>query len=271
MPEPIYERPEDYDLEHEGDTRDIAFFTRLAARVKPSRVLELACGSGRVTLPLAEEGTRSGFTVTGLELAPEMLEMAQRRREEAAPDVREALTLVEGDIRSWAAPEPFDLIVTPCSSLCHLLTLEDQIAAWRRAYDNLAPGGRFVVDVSMPDLAAYADSFTTPPREIMQIDRDKTDPETGVRLIRYRTTRYAAHEQRARIRYIYDKFAGGPAPERYVSDYESHVYFPRELELLFRLAGFEVEEVVGDYDGGPLNARSRSVIMTGRRPVATSD
>ena len=42
-----------------------------------------------------------------------------------------------------------------------LRELDDQLAGWRQAHGNLVPGGRFVVDVSMPNLAAYADSFTT--------------------------------------------------------------------------------------------------------------
>ena len=52
MDELIYQRPGDYELEHEGDD-DIEFFVELARRLKPKRVLELACGSGRVTEPLA--------------------------------------------------------------------------------------------------------------------------------------------------------------------------------------------------------------------------
>ena len=44
--EPIYRNPRDYDLEHEGDDEDIAFYLRLATRLKPRRVLELACGAG---------------------------------------------------------------------------------------------------------------------------------------------------------------------------------------------------------------------------------
>src|SRR5688572_10257282 len=168
-------------------------------------------------------------------------------------------------MREWPADAPFDLILSPGSSMCHLLTLEDQLKSWRRAYDNLATGGRFVVDVSMPDLAAYADSFRNPPREVVQIDRDTHDPESGERLIRYRTTRYLAHEQRARIRYLYDRLLSDQVQERFVSDYESHVYYPRELILLFLHTGFEVESVYGDYRGRPLTENSRNLIIVGRK------
>ena len=53
MDELIYQRPADYELEHEGNADDVEFFVALARRLKPKRVLEVACGSGRVTQPLA--------------------------------------------------------------------------------------------------------------------------------------------------------------------------------------------------------------------------
>ncbi len=228
-PEAIYQRPGDYDLEHVGDTDDIDFFVELVARLKPGRVLELACGNGRVTLPLARAAAEHRFDVVGLELVPEMLEAARRRIEEAEEAVRGRLTLVEGDMRAWRTEQPFDAIVTPCSSVCHLLTLEDQIAAWRSAFENLAPGGRFVVDVTMADLAGYADSFRSPRREIVEIDLDTYEEASKTRLLRYKTTRYLAHEQEARIRFLYDKIVEDRQPERSISDFQSHVYYPREM------------------------------------------
>ncbi len=267
LPEAIYQRPQDYDLEHVGDTDDIDFFVSLVTRLQPKRVLELACGNGRVTLPLAQAGAAHGFEVVGLELVPEMLQAAQKRQEEAEPDVRERLRLVEGDMRDWKAEQPFDVIVTPCSSVCHLLTLDDQLAAWNCAGDNLGPGGRFVVDVTMADLSSYADSLRSPPRELVEIDLDTFDAETRTRLIRYKTTRYLAHEQKARIRFLYDKYVGNAPPERSVSDFESHVYYPQEIHLLYRHTGFTVETVYGDYRGRPLAPSSPQMIFSGVKPA----
>lgn len=266
LPEAIYERPEDYDLEHVGDTDDVEFFVSLLGRLKPQRVLELACGNGRVTVPLAEAGAGQGCDVVGLELVPEMLEAARQKSEQAAPETRERLTLIEGDMRTWRAEQPFDVIVTPCSSMCHLLTLEDQLSTWRCAYQNLIPGGRFIVDVTMPDQGAYADSFRTPARELVEIDLDTFDEATKTRLIRYKTTRYLAHEQRARIRFLYDKYVADDQPQRSISDFESHVYYPREMHLLFLHTGFTVETVYGDYRGRPLQPASPQMIFCGVKP-----
>src|SRR4029077_14051631 len=177
MDDQIYDRPRDYDLEHEDDEEDVSFYVELVRRLAPLRLLELGAGSGRVTLPLAELAARAGFTVTALDSSDTMLAEAQRKLARAPAAGGERVVVVRGDMRTWEAPEPFDLIVVPCSSVCHLLTLDDQLAAWARAHANLVPGGRFVVDVVMPDLAAYADSLRQPPRALVEIDGDTSDAE----------------------------------------------------------------------------------------------
>ncbi len=264
--ETIYQRPIDYDLEHEGDDQDVAFYVRLLDRIRTARVLELAAGSGRVAIPLARHAAEAQLPteIIGLEIAEPMLAAADQKREGLSETERARLSFVQGDLRTWRAADAFDLIIAPCSSLSHLLTLEDQMAAWSCARSNLVPGGRFVVDLTMPDLSAYAESMQTPPRTLLEIDVDTRDPATGARLLRYKTTRYLPHEQRAEIRFLYDKFPAGEAVDRYVSDFDCHVYYPREVELLFLVTGFTVEARFGDYWMHPIRPTSRQLIMIGR-------
>ena len=270
--ETIYERPADYDLEHYGDDEDVRFFVSLLDTFTPTRALELASGTGRVTLPMAKAAHRLPAVVIGLENNAAMIEEAGRKRQELSPDARACVSFIDGDMTHWHSDQAFDLIVAPCSSLCHLDTLDAQRAAWACAFSNLTPGGRFVVDVAMATLPVYAESMQTPPRSTLELDNDTTDPETGVRLMRYRCQRYLPHEQRSQVQFIYDKFGRDRiVSERYVSDYESHVYFPRELELLFMLTGFAVESRFGDYHRRPLAATSQRLIMIGRRPDACGD
>jgi SAM-dependent methyltransferase len=264
--ETIYERPRDYDLEHQGDDEDVAFYLRLLDRWRPRRVLELASGSGRVTVPLARAGAASSIEIVGLEREGPMLEAAYRKWAALDHTERASLSFLAVDMRDWHTPDPFDLVIAPCSSLSHLLTLEDQIAAWRCVFENLRNGGRFVAELTMPNLTAYAESMQLPPRAVLEIDIDTRDPGTGTRLVRYKTTRYLPHEQRAEIRFLYDKFPGGEQVDRYISDFDCHVYYPRELALLFRIAGFSTEAWFGDYALRPLRATSRQLIAVGNKP-----
>jgi hypothetical protein len=103
-------------------------------------------------------------------------------------------------------------------------------------------------------MASFADSFSVPPRTPLEVDIDNIDESDGTRLIRRKTTRYLSHEQRAQIRFMYEKYQHGRAVESYIDDFACHVFFPRELRLLFSHTGYEVEETFGDYRGRALRA-----------------
>lgn len=266
MHDAIYQRPADYDLEHEGDDRDVRFYQRLAARLGASRVLELACGSGRVSLPLAAALPGDQAQLVGVELSDDMLADARRKRDAGDEATRARVTLVQGDMRTWRSTDRFQLVLVACSSITHLQSIDDQLALWRTAHEHLEPGGIFALDVTLPDLAAYAESLRTPPRAVTEVDLDQTDPDSGDRLIRQRTTRFDVLEQRADIQFLYDRFAGERHVERYVSDFAAHVYFPRELQLLFRLSGFVLEAVWADYAFRPPQLGTREIVMAGRKP-----
>lgn len=257
--EQIYSKPDAYDLEHAQQEPDIDFFIRLARRIRPKSLLEIACGNGRVTIPLARAAEEWGGKVSGVELGKEMLQAAKCKHG------AECVTWFQGDMREWQAPEPFDLIVSPCGSLSHLLSLDDQLSTWRTAYGNLHPGGQFVVAESMANLPVLAESMHVPPRASMEIDLDTEAEDGSKRLLRYRTTRYRADRQQAKVQFLYDQFNGSKEPERFASNYESHVYFPNEVQLLFVATGFRVEALWGNYRGEALCHTSRQLIVAGSR------
>ncbi len=265
----IYSRPEEYDLEHGAGEEDVAFYVRLVQRLEARSLLELGCGSGRITVPLAEIADAQNLRITGVDLAEEMLGEAEEKLSELPEAGRACVQLLKEDIRHFIATPAVDLVIVPCSTLAHVLELEDQLLVWRAAYASLRPGGRFVVDLTMPNLGAYVESMATPPRSLVEMDIDQESEDGVHRLIRYKTTRYEAHRQRAHVRFLYDRFetrADQEQARRYISDFESHVYFPRELQLLFMYTGFEIEQTWGGYRGEALRSHSRALIMVGRRP-----
>jgi len=209
----LSKHPEQYDREHLGDEEDIAFYVSLSRKLGPRKVLELGCGTGRITLPLAQ----IGFEVVGLDNQPEMLHKAEERRLQSSAEVRKRLVFIEDDMRTWAAHSEFDLILIPCSSISHVLSLEDQLAVWKTCHDNLRPGGRFLCRINMPNMASFADSFSVPSRTPIEIDIDNLNESDGTRLIRRKTTRYLSHEQRAQIRFMYEKYQHVRAGSKVIS------------------------------------------------------
>jgi len=95
----LYKHPDEYDREHLGDDEDISFYLSLSRRLEPRKVLELGCGTGRITLPLAQ----LGFDVVGLDNQPEMLQKVEERRRQAPSEIRQRLQFIAGDMRTWSA------------------------------------------------------------------------------------------------------------------------------------------------------------------------
>jgi SAM-dependent methyltransferase len=137
----LYKHPDEYDREHLGDDEDISFYLSLSRRLEPRKVLELGCGTGRITVPLAQ----LGFDVVGLDNQPE---------------IRQRLQFIAGDMRTWSAGSDFDLILIPASSITHVLSLEDQLAVSKTCRDNLRSGGRLLVEVTMPNMASFLPSMS---------------------------------------------------------------------------------------------------------------
>jgi len=264
----IYGRPDVYDMEYEGSSNlDAGFFARLLARVRPRRVLELACGSGRVTFTLAAALPMT--EIVGVDSSIEMLGKAATARDAAAPSVRRRVSLVEGDMRNWPGTgDAFDAVIIPCCSVSHLLTLDDRRRTWATAFRLLRPGGVFILDVRMPDLATLAEAQRVRPRAFVDLDIDATrrTPSDEARLLRCTATTYEPHLQRADVRLLYDRFDQRALAERLVTDFASHIYFPAELELLFLTTGFEIAQQYGDYRFVPLDRTSPYVVTVARRP-----
>jgi SAM-dependent methyltransferase len=264
----VYARPDVYDMEYEGaSNHDARFFARLLARVRPRRVLEMACGTGRVAFTLA--AALPAAEIVGVDSSTEMLGKAAAARDAVEPSVRERVSLVRGDMRDWPGTgDAFDAVIIACCSVSHLLTLDDRRRTWATAFRLLRPGGVFMLDVRVPDLATLAEAQRVRPRAFLDLDIDaaRRTPGEEARLLRCTATTYEPHLQRADVRLLYDRFDQRALAERLVTDFASHIYFPAELELLFLSAGFEIARQYGDYRFVPFDRTSPYVVTVARRP-----
>lgn len=263
--EEVYRYPDDYDLEVGArDIGDIPFWSELLRAERPARVLEIGCGTGRLTLPLARVGVESGCIIAGLDLEPAMLERAEQRAQGEPQGVRESLRFIEGDVRSLRGEEPFDMVLMPYGIAHHLTTLEDQLAAWRGVHTLLAPHGLFAVDVSVPDLAVLARAVDDTERRRVDLDVQGGD---GRHLRRSVVTHYLPMMQQARHDYEYDVTDPDGTHRYYRSPFDMHIYYPCELKLLFQMTGFYVEQLLGSYCGEPFGDHS-SLMLALARPVS---
>ncbi|NUT55293.1 MAG: class I SAM-dependent methyltransferase [Thermoleophilia bacterium] len=138
-----------YDPWSASVTEDVEFYVE-EARAAGGPVVELACGTGRIAVPIAKAGIR----LIGVDASERMLEVA---REYAAAEGVE-LDLRHGDYRDPPVRERVPLVLIPFRSLLHMTTEEDRLRALRAARELLLPDGRLVFDVFAPSRADVEDT-----------------------------------------------------------------------------------------------------------------
>jgi SAM-dependent methyltransferase len=242
----IYDDAAFYDLEFRGRADDLDFYTRRALAAGGA-VLEVACGTGRITLPLA----RAGVDVTGLDVSAPMLALARRKAD--AEGLR--VEWVHADGRDFELAKTFRLVFVAANALQHLLDAESVDAFFQCTRRHLDSDGRLIVDVFNPDVAKLSrgPEVRYPFKEI---------PVAGGPPVRVEAcSRYDAAEQVLRFELHYADAGGRPLRVKRVA---MRCFFPLELDRICRANGFAVEEKFGNYDGQPFAGGSPKQIVVCR-------
>jgi len=246
-----YENAVLYDYEYRRRRADAKFYRELAGELADPKqaVLELACGSGRVTSALL----RGGHTVIGCDLSLSMLRRAAARIAKMGKAHRERIQLVRADMRRFVVSGDVPLVIAAFNSFEHLYTRTDVEAALDCVRRSLAPGGLFAFDVQNPDL-----SWLTRSPKKRWAKTTFTHPETKQRTIYTTNHDYDPISQICLIRIYYRPT--GPGPER-VIHLSQRKFFPVELETLLWANKFRVIKRYGDFSGEPLSADSESQVV----------
>ena len=142
------ELAEIYDVVY-ADVPDVTFWLSMAAAVPHGPILELACGTGRVLLPMA----RAGSEVVGLDLSPVMLERCKAHLRKEPAEVRDRVALVQGDMTSFDLGRKVGAVFCPFNSFHHLRSADAQLACLARCHAHLPSQGLLVLDLFNPDPA----------------------------------------------------------------------------------------------------------------------
>ncbi len=263
-----YEHISDYDLQYQSQSeQDLPFWRELVMRYTPGRVLELACGSGRIGLDLLK--SPGNFHLEGLDIEPDMLAAYQSKLEREPAPLQQRVTLHQSDMCSYELEHKgkFDLILLPFNSISHLHEIEQQFAAFHATYDHLAHGGRFIVDTFLPDIDYLSDALNRPSH--VYLEDEIESPDGDFTMLIYTTRKYDPFEQTQHISWVHEKFFQNGANERYLSKLDMHNFFPRELQLLFLATGFRIEAIYGDYQWQPFGQGLRQIVI-GRKPINNS-
>jgi SAM-dependent methyltransferase len=225
-------------------------FYRDLARRQAGAVLELACGTGQLTVPIALDGPPT----VGLDLSLAMLSVAKRR----ATDAGASAAFVQGDMRDFALGRTFNLIFVARNSLLHLLSTADLLALFAAVGRHLAPGGIFAFDIFNPDFRILAASagqrvpvmeVSTAAFGLLSVEATGLyDPATQVN----RATWYISTPDHR---------------DAWIVPLILRSIFPQELPLLVSAGGLELVERFGDLSAAPFGSGSRLQVCLCRRPA----
>jgi len=223
-----------YDLEHPRWGPEGPFYLEFA-RQAAGPVLELGCGTGRLTIPFAQQG----IDMVGLDVAPQMLAQARAK----AGDL--PIRWVEADIRTFQLETQFPLIFTTGFVFHHLLTRPDQEAMLARVREHLAPEGQFVVDIWFLPPTSMAD---VPEEKAWYSFVDHHGYEVNVSAIE----RYDPLQQ-IWDQTIYRRWTDSDGKQVTCQTRLAFRYiYPQEMEALIHYNGLRVLSRYGDWDRGPL-------------------
>ncbi|MFJ2954338.1 class I SAM-dependent methyltransferase [Streptomyces sp. NPDC087270] len=213
---------------------------RLAELAGEGAALEFAIGTGRVAVPLAARGV----PVTGVELSAPMVRQLRTKADEAT------IPVVMGDMSTTVAPGEYTLVYLVFNTISNLLSQPEQVRCFRNAARHLAPGGRFVIELWVPELRKL------PPGQGAVICRS----EPGYFLL---DTYDVLRQHVVSHHFRFDDTSQAElfrSPHRYI--------WPAELDLMAQLAGFELESRHADWSGAPFTADSPSHVSVYRLPPA---
>ena len=243
-----------YDSIYAYVREDIPFYIQEALR-SGGTVLELGCGTGRVTLPIVQ----SGIDIVGLDNSDAML--AEARSKARLPEEGQGnMDLQMGDMREFALGRTFPLVIIPFRGFLALLSVEDQVRCLDRIRKHLSPDGRLIFNIFVPD-----------PQMLVEDEdaafhlRDVTDPETGRTFVLWQQTRVDTYNQVLSIRLIIDEIdQEGAVGNRFYRDYQIRYAHRIEVLHLLERCGYEVVDLYGDFDYSPLDEESGEMVWVAR-------
>jgi ubiquinone/menaquinone biosynthesis C-methylase UbiE len=238
-----------YDSVYSYVQEDIPFYLNEAIASK-GPVLELGCGTGRVTIPIAE----AGVPITGLDFSEAMLDVARKKTESISN--KDHVRLALGDMTDFDLEEKFALIIIPFRGFQALLSVEDEISALDSIKRHLAPGGKLIFNIFVPDVEMLVQPF-----DVTYHFRDVFDPKSGIQYVLWNQTDFDSYRQVMNIRTTIEELDDDSVVVRKMyRDFQLRNVFRWEMHHLLNSSGFHVEELFGDFDGSEFDEASTEMI-----------
>lgn len=237
-----------YDIEHAHFDEDLDVYLNFA-ELSGGPLLELACGSGRLLLPLAE----AGFEVTGVDNSASMLNLAEQRLQRASAAAR--CRLVLQDMRSLHLDQKFRMAFIALGSFAHITTRKEQQQTLRAIRASLVTGSRFILDISNAD-ARYMENLSG-----QVLHQGTWQRDDGAFVAHFVSPASSTKRHLLELTHFYDVHRQGTEVQRTTGRTHLYLFERDEMELLLEQAGFVVKDVYGDFNLGAFELDSPRMIF----------
>lgn len=238
------------------DLDDISFYVDLARRTG-GPVLELACGTGRVLLPIANQG----IVIDGVDSSPAMLGQLQQKLSREPQRVRDLVTLSTGDLRSFRSERKYPLVIIPFRPMQHMYSVEDQVAALKTAAHHFGRDGLLAFDVYYPRMESVLAGIG---EENLELQWASTDP--GITIHRYfRKDAADKINQNFTATFVYRSYLDGKLIKEETAPLKMSWYTYPHLRALFMLADLEIVEEYGSPTKSPLDNDAKEMFFVLRK------
>lgn len=238
------------------DLNDLQFYKRWMPENKDAPILELCCGTGRLTIPIAEEG----YNICGVDFTSSMLERAKMK----ALAMKLQIEFIEADIRTLDLKEKFDLIFFPFNSIHHLYNNKDLFKVFGNVKHHLKDGGIFLLDCFNPSIHSIVEGEKAP-KEIATYTT-----EDGRNILIQQKMRYEKKTQINRIEWHY--YINGEFDS--IQQLDMRLFYPQELDSYLEWNGFKIIKKFGSFDEESFDNDSAKQIFICRAcdfPYSNSD
>lgn len=200
-------------------------------------ILELAAGTGRIAIPLAERG----FHLSAVDLSPAMLQQLNKKYS------GKGIETFVGNMKTIALQKQFDLVYLIFNGISYLLNIDDQVACFQNAARHLKPGGIFLIETFLP-----------------KMDKIVLDDAAPYAL----GEEYIGFDKYDRVQQLITSYQFDLSGEKVKKHQTQHRYaWPSEMELMGKLAGLDLIARWGNWDKEELTSEDENCIMVWKKPL----
>lgn len=228
---------------------DLKFYKRWLPQQKNARILELCCGTGRLTLPIA----RDGYDITGIDITSSMLKQARQKATAEGLDI----PFIKADMRYFNLQETYDLIFIPFNSIHHLYKNDDIFKMFKTVKKHLKEDGFFIIDCFNPNIELIAQGKIEP------YEIAKYTTKDGRNILIKERMHYENNTQINRIKWHY--YINGEFDS--IQNLDMRLFFPQELDAYLQWHGYTIKHKFGSFKEERFNENSEKQILVCQKVI----